>query len=135
MMKEIPELDAAGLRKFALTTSAIVVVLFGGFFPWVLNLNWPLWPWILAAVLSLWGLAWPAGLNPVYTLWMKFGLVMGAISSRIILSVIYFILFTPMALVMKIMGKDPMQRSLQSDASSYRKPRQAYNPKSMEKPF
>ena len=51
----IPELDRKGLRRFGLTTGAIVVAVFGLFFPWMLDLNWPRWPWIIAA--PLWSLA------------------------------------------------------------------------------
>ena len=40
----IPELDRKGLREFGLTTGAAVIVIFGLFFPWVLDLAWPIWP-------------------------------------------------------------------------------------------
>ncbi len=134
-MKEIPQLDNAGLRHFALTTSAILVVLFGGLLPWVLGFAWPLWPWPIAAVLSVWGLLWPAGLKPVYQLWMRFGLIMGVISSHIVLGVMFFVLFMPMGIIMRLLGKDPLQKTLDTQADSYRKLRQPYNPKSMERPF
>ena len=40
----IPDLDRKGLREFGLTTGAAIVVIFGLFFPWMLELDWPLWP-------------------------------------------------------------------------------------------
>jgi hypothetical protein len=60
---KIPELDRKGLREFGLMTGAVVVVIFGLFFPWLLELNWPVWPWIIAA--PLWSLA------LVYPLWLR----------------------------------------------------------------
>ncbi len=51
---EIPELDRQGLRQFALSTGAIVAVLFGLFFPWLLDVNFPIWPWVVAGVLAGW---------------------------------------------------------------------------------
>ena len=45
----IPELDREGLRKFGLTTGAVFVAIFGLFFPWILDKNWPTWPWFVAA--------------------------------------------------------------------------------------
>jgi hypothetical protein len=36
---KIPELDRKGLREFGLMTGAVVVVIFGLFFPWLLELN------------------------------------------------------------------------------------------------
>ena len=56
-MHEIPDLDRRGLRDFGLVTGAIFVALFGLFFPWILNVAFPTWPWVLAAVLGVWGLA------------------------------------------------------------------------------
>ena len=47
---KIPELDRAGLREFALVTSGVIVGLFGLFLPWLFDLKWPTWPWILAAI-------------------------------------------------------------------------------------
>jgi hypothetical protein len=38
----IPELDRKGLRDFGLVTGSIVAVLFGLFFPWLLERAWPL---------------------------------------------------------------------------------------------
>ena len=49
----IPELDEKGLREFGLTTGIVFVVIFGLVFPWLLERNWPVWPWIVAALLWL----------------------------------------------------------------------------------
>jgi hypothetical protein len=46
-IQNIPELDKAGLRRFGLTTGIIVAVLFGIVLPWVFNLGWPTWPWMV----------------------------------------------------------------------------------------
>ena len=51
----IPELDRKGLREFGLTTGAAVVAIFGLFFPWMLELDWPVWPWVIAAALWVTG--------------------------------------------------------------------------------
>jgi hypothetical protein len=51
----IPELGRKGLREFGLTTGIAIVVIFGLFFPWLLERPWPTWPWVIAA--GLWFLA------------------------------------------------------------------------------
>ena len=61
----IPELDKAGLRKFGFTTGAIVAVLFGLVLPYLFDLAWPRWPWVIAVVLFAWGAIAPATLRPV----------------------------------------------------------------------
>ena len=87
---DIPALDAAGLRKFGLTTGAIVAVLFGLVFPWLLGVGLPVWPWVVFGVLGLWGLIAPVSLNPIYRLWMKFGLLMHKIMTPLILGILFF---------------------------------------------
>ena len=119
-MHAIPELDRNGLRKFGLTTGAIVAGLFGIFFPWLLDAGIVLWPWVLFAVLALLGLLIPMSLGPVYRTWMRVGLFMSRFTTPIIMGLVFFLTITPVALIMKIFARDPMQRKLTQDQTSYR---------------
>jgi hypothetical protein len=56
---------------------------------------------------------------------MKLGDWLGWINSKIILSVLYFVLLTPVRLVMKLMGHDSMNRKFDQKATSYRVTRRA----------
>ncbi|MBK1633636.1 hypothetical protein CKO31_23405 [Thiohalocapsa halophila] len=132
---DIPELDAAGLRRFALTTAAIVAALFGVLLPWLGGFGWPLWPWGLALLLALWGLIRPAGLRPVYRGWTRFGLLAGRIMTPLLLGLVFFLLLLPIGLVMRLAGHDPMRRKLDPDAATYRVPSRALRPESIEKPY
>ena len=117
----IPELDKAGLRRFGITTGAIVGVLFGVLLPWLFGLGYPLWPWIVFAVLALWGLAAPTTLQPVYYWWMRFGLLLNKVTSPIIMGVVFFVVLLPMALVMRYVARrDPLRRQFDAAAESYR---------------
>ena len=49
-------------------------------------------------------------LNPLNKLWFKFGLVLGAIIAPIVMCIIYFLVVTPIGLIMKIMGKDLLNK-------------------------
>jgi len=120
MQHDIPELDTKGLREFSLLTGAIIACLFGLFFPFVLGFNIPIWPFIIGAVLVLWGLAAPKSLNPVYKGWMKFGIAIGWFMNRVILSIVFYMIFFPTSLIMKIGGYDPMHRKLDKTAKTYR---------------
>ena len=130
----IPELDRKGLREFGLVTGGIVAGLFGLFFPWLLDRALPLWPWIVFAVLSIWGLAAPMTLRPIYRLWMRFGLALSKVMTPLILGIVFFLLITPVALVLKILGKDPMSRKF-DDSESYRVPAEKAPPENLEKPY
>ena len=131
----IPELDDKGLREFGLTTGAAVVVIFGLFFPWVLELAWPVWPWVIAA--SLWSLALiqPKWLRWIYRAWMRFGLLASRVMTPLVLGIVFFVMITPMALVRRLMGKDPMQRTLDPDQKSYRVQSMKSPKEKLEKPF
>ena len=133
-MHTIPELDRKGLREFALVTSAVVVLLFGLLLPWIFNLEWPLWPWILAALLSLTGLVAPLALRPVYRLWMQFGLVLSRITTPILMSLVFFLIVTPIGLIHRMFASDPMARNFH-DGESYRFASKKAPVKNMERPF
>lgn len=131
----IPELDRKGLREFGLTTGAAVVVIFGLFFPWVLGLGWPVWPWAIAAPMWLLALVQPPWLRPVYRGWMRFGLLASRVMTPLVLGIVFFVMISPMAMVRRLMGKDPMQRTLDPNQDSYRV-KSAKSPKQkLERPF
>jgi len=48
-------------------------------------------------------------LLPFNKLWMRFGLVLGMLVSPIVLGIIFFCLFTPVAVLMKIFGRDELR--------------------------
>jgi len=131
----IPELDRKGLREFGLTTGAIVAVVFGLFFPWLLEMGLVWWPWILCGVLSLMALAAPMMLRPVYRIWMRFGLVMSKITTPIIMGAVFYLLITPTGLVMKVFSRDPLHRKLMDEESSYRVPSHKPERERIERPF
>jgi hypothetical protein len=135
MLHDIPELDAKGLRSFALTTGGIVIALFGLLLPWLLDLGFPIWPWVLGAVLGVWGLAAPASLRPVYRGWMRFGLLASRITTPIILGIVFYVVIMPMGLVMRLFGHDPMRRKLDTDEASYRVPSKSAPRESVERPY
>lgn len=134
-MHSIPELDRKGLRDFGLVTGSIVGVVFGLFFPWLLERPVPYWPWIVAVALVLPGLAAPNALRPVYRVWMRFGLLMSRITTPVIMAVVFYLVITPMGLVMRLLGKDTLARRLRDEATSYRIDSTATPPKRLEKPF
>jgi hypothetical protein len=132
---DIPELDRAGLRKFGLTTGIIVAGLFGLFFPWLLEVGVVIWPWVVFALLAAMALVAPMSLRPVYHWWMRFGLFMSRFSTPLIMGVVFFLVITPTALVMKILSKDPMKRELVKDQTTYRVASSKAARESIERPY
>jgi len=123
------------LRKFGLVFAGGLALFFGLLLPWLFERPWPVWPWVGAGVFAGTGLATPGVLRPFYYVWMKLGHVLGWINTRIILGLVFFILFAPIALLLRLFGKDPLQRGLDHEAESYRVPSEKLPRERLEKPF
>jgi len=131
----IPELDSRGLRKFALSTGAAFAALFGMFLPWLLDLSYPVWPWVIFAILALGGLLLPEALRPVHYWWMRLALLISKVTTPIVLGVVFFFVFMPFGLVAKILGKDPMRRKLNDNIDSYRVDSEPSAREDLENPY
>ena len=66
---------------------------------------------------------------------MKFGLFMGAINSKIILGVVFYVMMAPMGFIKRLFGSDAMRRELNPNLSTYRVASQVRSKESMERPF
>ena len=133
--------DKKTLREFGFVFAGGLIVFFGLLIPWIFDKPWgwqeggARWPWIGAAVFAGTGLILPQALKPVYLLWMKIGHALGWINTRIILGLVFFVMFAPVALVLRILGKDPLHRKLDDEAGTYRVASTKLPRERMEKPF
>ena len=78
--------------------------------------SWSLWIGCPALVL---GILKPSLLLYPYKGWMKLGLALGWINSKLILGLVYLIILQPIAIFMNIFGYDPLKKK-KSDQTSYR---------------
>lgn len=132
---EIDELDAAGLRRFALVTAGLLVGLFGIALPLLQHRALPFWPWIIAILLLLGGVFLPERLRLVYRGWMMLAMVLGKINSTVLLSILYILLICPVGMLMRLLGTDPLQRKRLPQVLSYRNPSVTPQRNQMEKPY
>ena len=71
-------------------------------------------PWVgitlvsIAAVLSLLSAVAPRALHPVYRGWMRVGEALGWINTRILLTLVFFLVVTPIGLLMRLFGRSPI---------------------------
>jgi hypothetical protein len=127
--------DKQELRKFGLVFATAMVLIFGLFFPWLLERPWPVWPWIVAAVFAVPALLLPQVLKHVFLVWMKIGHGLGWINSRIILGILFFLMFAPVALLLRLLGKDMLRQRLDASATSYRIASEQLPRDRMERPY
>ena len=135
MFHEIPKLDKKGLCNFGLLTGTIIAVLFGLILPLLWGHGLPILPWIIGGVFYGLALIIPQSLDPIHYGWMRVGQVLGRVNSCIILGLIFFVMLTPMALVMRLINRDTMTRKFDFELETYRVSSKIRNTVSMEKPY
>jgi hypothetical protein len=60
-------------------------------------------------------------LRPLNKLWMGFGLVLGTIISPIVMGAIFFIIFTPIGILMRLFGRDELLLQFKTKPSYWNK--------------
>ena len=83
-----------------------VVFLFIAIYPLNYNGEIRLWSIIISLIFLILGLLKSKILTPLNTLWFKFGIILGKIVSPIIMGLIFFLVVTPIGILMRILGKD-----------------------------
>lgn len=78
--------------------------------------------WIAAAIIFLAALALPRSLNPVYKLAMIIAGALGWINTRILLSIFFYLILTPISLLLKLFRADPLKRKIDINAETYWQP-------------
>ena len=83
-----------------------IVFLLIAIYPLINNGGLRIWSLIIAIIFLTLGLINSKVLTPLNKLWFKFGLLLGKVVSPLIMGVIFFLVVTPTALIMRIIGKD-----------------------------
>ena len=116
------EIDRKQLRSFGLIVGG-VFALIGLWPPVVYGADPRWWSVVLAGGLIVTAAVYPKALFRLHKLWMALGHVLGWVNTRIILGLIFYGVVTPIGLIRRCLGKDPMGKELRPDAVSYRIPR------------
>ncbi len=128
-------MTASELRRFGLLVGGVFGLGLGLAIPFLLHQPYPRWPWFVAVPLLGFAAVYPPALRVLYRLWTWLGQILNWINTRIILSVLFFLFFTPIGLVMKVLGKDPLWRCFDKKLPSYRTPSHETPAGQMERPF
>jgi predicted membrane metal-binding protein len=81
------------------------------------DIRW--WSLAIAAAFLVIALAIPRILHPLNRAWTAFGLLLHRIVSPVIMGAIFFVAVTPIALLMRLFGKIPLQLRFDPKAASY----------------
>ncbi|HMP61457.1 MAG TPA: SxtJ family membrane protein [Gemmatales bacterium] len=125
------------LRQFA-ALWLVFFLLLAWWFGWASDR--PLVGWILAGLalgVGGLGLAVPAAVKPVFVGWTVLAFPIGWLISRLVLGIMFYLVFTPLGLFFRLVGRDPRHlRRPASPVESYWLPKtQAADPKQYLKQF
>jgi|TARA_B110000259_G_C13898564_1_gene355923 hypothetical protein len=94
-----------------------IVFLLISFYPLLKNENISTWSLIISLVFLILGLVKSKILSPLNRLWFKFGLLLGKIFSPLIMGTIFFVVVTPIGLLMRLFNKDLLNLKLNKKKS------------------
>ena len=88
---------------------------------------WPLtgggavriWAAAVAGAFVVVALVWPSALAPLNRVWTAFGSALHKITNPLIMGLVFYVAVVPTALIMRMLGKDPLRRRFDRDATSY----------------
>ena len=115
-MKNTIEPTRKDLLTFAIIWSVILLII--AFFPLKDGDEIRLWALILAIAFPPLSFI-PVLFVPVYKLWVKIGGVIGKINSYLILNFLFFLIITPMGLVIRLFGRDLLAKKIDKESDSY----------------
>ena len=96
-------------------------------------------PFYVSAVagptLLLGALVWPRALAPVERGWSLLAHALGFINTRILLAFVFFVVLAPIALFMRVIGKDPLERRPDRGRSTYWRTREPAEADRLTRPY
>ena len=119
MIEEIKNIKSEknDLRKFGITIGTIFLIVAGLFF-WKENESFQLFLTIGITLFAV-GIVMPVILKPVYWVWMVFATVLGWFMTRVILSLLFYVIFTPIGLIARSFGKQFLDLKWDKTDSTY----------------
>ena len=102
-------------RSFGLVFSIVFLLI--AIYPLINSDGLRVWSLIIAIIFLVLGLINSKILTPLNKLWFKFGILLGRIVSPVIMGLIFFLVVTPIALIMRIIGKDLLNLKFNKEKS------------------
>ena len=113
-----PEIELPSNRTFGLFFTFVFAVA-AAYFYYAASLKWAYLSIGAASLFLLVTMLKSNALLPLNKLWMRFGLLLGMIVSPIVLGIIFFVMFTPIAILMRLIGRDELRLKFTQKASHW----------------
>ena len=119
MIDEIKNIktEVIDLRKFGIIVGTVFLIIAGFFFlkekeSFQLFLT-------IGIILFVTGIVIPFTLKPIYWVWMVFSTILGWFMTRVILSLLFYVVFTPIGLIARLFGKQFLDLKQNHSQQSY----------------
>lgn len=134
-MMEKLDLDKKSLRKFGITMGIAFLVI--TLFILIRHRHSVLPTSIISVIFFILALIMPIFLRPIYICWMRLAFILSWFNTRLILFIIFYLIFTPIGLVMKLFRVDLLDKKIDKNKNSYwhKMPERTFNQLNYEKQF
>jgi hypothetical protein len=109
------EIKISSNRSFGIVFFLVFIII--AIYPYFKSGDVRLWSLIISIIFLILGLINSNILTPLNKLWFKFGIFLGKIISPIIMGIIFFLVVTPIGLLMKLFGKDVLNLKYNNNKS------------------
>ena len=103
-MRQNKEIKLPSNRSFGIVFFTVFLIL--SLYPLVNSESIRIWSLIISIIFLVLGLLNSKILTPLNKLWFKFGILLGKIVSPFVMGIIFFLVVTPIGLIMRLFGKD-----------------------------
>jgi len=115
-IKNIKE-DKETLRKFGVTVGSVLLAI--GIILFIPGKASYVYFGAVGILLILFGLVYPVILKPFNKIWMALAVILGWFSSRVILILLFYLMFMPLGFFLRISGKDFLKLRYDKNAKTY----------------
>ena len=104
-------------RNFGIVFFVVFFVI--SLYPLTYNGDITRWSLVISIIFLILGLINSKILTPLNKLWIKFGILLGRIISPIVMALIFFVVVTPIGLIMRLLRKDLLKLKYNKNIKSY----------------
>ena len=115
-IKNIKE-EKTDLRKFGVSVGIVILLISAALY--LLDKDSFIYFGIIGILLLLFAIILPNLLKPLNKVWMTLAIILGWFMSRVILFVLYYFIITPIGFLLKLIGKDFLNRKIDKTSQSY----------------
>ncbi len=116
-LKKHKDVKMGSERGLGLVFAAVFAII--ALWPLTKGLPPRLWAIVVAVAFLVLAYLWPSSLRLLNVAWFRFGMLLGAVMTPIVMALLYIVVFVPTGFLMRLFGKDPMRIKPEPASSSY----------------